>query len=159
MNEVVILPQERNNIHLFNTLKSIFLHLDNLESTVIHQYHLSIPRYYTLKHIRENPGISLNALTHKLLCTKSNTSRLVQSVVRKGYVERERSPEDARVLMHYITTEGAQLLEQVEQDHLDHFRNLFDPFGDDLETMLEVTRTIDSFLAKKTQQINLTQTK
>ncbi len=60
-------------------------------------------------------GATATQLTGLLGMTKQGVAKLVESLVELGYVERERSTEDARTIRLVLSTRGAELLRRAEE--------------------------------------------
>lgn len=56
------------------------------------------------------------ALAAELMLDKSTTTRVVDALVRKGYVERRTDADDARALALSVTTTGRALFERINDD-------------------------------------------
>lgn len=134
---------------LFNALKSIFLHLDNLEGALFAQYNLSVARYYALQHIRTYPGLSLQELATHLLCDKSNATRLAHSLEADGLIERRPHPSDGRMLQLYLTNGGEELYSQVAAAHAARINEIFEPLADDMTTLQAAADQLEQTLARQ----------
>ena len=67
--------------------------------------------------------ISLKALGELIICEEKSPSRLVQSLIRKGFICKEVSKDDKRSTLLSLTSAGRDLLPQIEEqealfDHL-----------------------------------------
>jgi DNA-binding MarR family transcriptional regulator len=123
--------KQENGCRLYYSLKSIFLHIDNHEKLLLAQFNLSIPRFYMLMHIYDHPGINYIDLTELMLCTKSNTSRVVSAMQRDGLVERSVNPEDRRSFHLYLTERGSHLFKEVYTTYQEHIKQLLAKFSED----------------------------
>lgn len=94
---------------LYNVLKEIFLLLDDGDRRLLSAYNLTVPRFYALKHLGENPGLSVSALSALMFCDKSNVTRLVQSLEAEDLVQRRRHERDGRIHCLSLTTAGETL--------------------------------------------------
>lgn len=97
-------------MQLYESLKAIFLHIDDHEKHFLAQYGLNVPRFYILLHVGANPGINYIDLSEKMLCTKSNTTRIVRGMQRDGLIARQSHPEDGRSYQLFLTPAGGALL-------------------------------------------------
>ena len=79
-------------------------------------YDISVTQCYALEVLVERgPSRSL-ALAEALRLDKSTTTRVVDALVRKGYVERLPDPEDARAVSLLVTPEGRKLYERINSE-------------------------------------------
>src|SRR5665648_428668 len=98
---------------LYDSLKAIFLHIDNHEKALFSEFDLTLPRFYVLLHLSKHPGINFIDLSDLMLCTKSNTTRIVQSMQKDGLVQREVHPDDGRSFQLRLTPAGQAALDRV----------------------------------------------
>jgi DNA-binding MarR family transcriptional regulator len=117
-------------MEFYNSLKAIFLHLDNAEKAFLSQFNLSVPRFYTLFHIYNHPGINYIDLTDLLLCTKSNTTRIVRSLQKEGLIDRRNHPDDGRSFQLFLTDAGKDLYERIYPQYVAHVNKLMSHFSD-----------------------------
>ncbi|MGT2749532.1 MarR family winged helix-turn-helix transcriptional regulator [Streptococcus orisasini] len=59
--------------------------------------------------------LSLKELGNLLICEEKSPSRLVQSLIKKGLITKERSANDGRSSLLSLTTAGQELLPKVEE--------------------------------------------
>jgi len=102
---------------LYESLKSIFLHIDNHEKAFLAQFGLNVPRFYVLMHVEKNPGINYIVLSDLLLCTKSNTTRIVRGMQEEGLISRQVDPTDRRSYQLTLTKAGHDLFNRVYPDY------------------------------------------
>ncbi|MCA9943206.1 MAG: MarR family transcriptional regulator [Anaerolineales bacterium] len=102
---------------LYNLLKQTFILLDDGDRRLFGRYNLSPTRYYALLHISENPGLSSSELSDRLLCDKSNVTRIVKGLESSGYISRKPHETDGRTLRLYLTAQGKEVCNDVSQAH------------------------------------------
>ena len=135
---------------LYESLKAIFLHIDNHEKALFSEFSLTLPRFYVLLHLSKHPGINFIDLSDLMLCTKSNTTRIVQSMQTDGLVRREVRPEDARSFQLFITPAGQAILDRVLPQYNDLVVSLMSSFNEDqMRDYTVVSQHIESTLAPK----------
>ena len=54
--------------------------------------------------------------------TKGGATRVVNRLEKKGYIRRQRSPEDGRVCCVDVTPQGSMLVKTVSQDKEEHIK-------------------------------------
>ena len=111
------LIMKQTKFELYESLKSIFLHIDNHEKVFLGQYGLNVPRFYVLMHVENNPGINYILLSELLLCTKSNTTRVVRGMQKDGLINREVDPNDRRSYRLTLSKAGRDLFNRVYPDY------------------------------------------
>lgn len=121
---------------LYTTLKEIYFSLDHGDRRLLDSFSLSVPRFYLLKHIDENPGISLTQLSTLMLTDKSNITRLIKSVEAKDLVSKQPNATDGRALSLYLTESGKSLLEEASAAHFEYTRDRFAPVEEQVNSLL-----------------------
>jgi DNA-binding MarR family transcriptional regulator len=107
------------------TLKRINTCIDCGDRQLLNQFSLTVPRYYALKHIHENPGISLTTLSALMLIDKSNTTRLIRSIKEEGLVRQLRSEKDRRTHRLFLSELGMELLQRASEAHNKYTQDRF----------------------------------
>lgn len=138
----------QDRIKLYESLKAIFLHIDNHEKAYLTRFGLNIPRFYVLIHIAHNPGMNYIDLSDRLLCTKSNTTRIMQGMLKDDLITRHSDPKDGRSFQLFLTEKGNTLLERVYPGFVDQVNQLMSPFTkEEIQTYLKVAYHIESTLS------------
>jgi DNA-binding MarR family transcriptional regulator len=106
-----------HNKTLFSLIKRTSFLLDEDERLLLEQFDLSVPRFNLLYHVYENPGIAPSTLSNKLLCHRSNISRLVRSMEKEGLVIRKRNQADYRTVHLSLTTKGKMLYQKAQASY------------------------------------------
>lgn len=73
---------------------------------------------YQAKYVLEvfnNEGISQDALAKTLMVNKSNVARQVCALESSGFIRREQSAEDKRVMLLYTTEKGKQMVPVIRE--------------------------------------------
>jgi MarR family transcriptional regulator, 2-MHQ and catechol-resistance regulon repressor len=92
-------------------------------------YDISVSQCYALEAILLHGPLTLNELAAHMYLDKSTTSRVVDGLQKKGYVERRENPEDRRALQLEATATGRELYGRVEADLLAQERKLLARFS------------------------------
>lgn len=124
------------SLTLYNTFKEIFFYIDNGDRQLLEGYNLSVSRYYALKHIGENPGISFTNLSALMLNDKSNISRLVKNLEEEGLVVRKRHQTDRRTLSLYLTEAGEKRYREALKAHDTFIQLRFSNLDLDVDNLL-----------------------
>lgn len=111
---------------LYNVLKEIFLLLDDGDRRLLADFDLTVPRFYALRHLGAQPGLSVSRLSDLMFCDKSNITRLVQGLEADNLVRRRRHETDGRIHCLYLTSEGEELHHRVFRVHNEHNKRRFD---------------------------------
>lgn len=102
---------------LYNLIKETFLLLDDGDRRFFRRFDLTVSRYYALHHIGEDPGISFSLLSDRMVCDKSNVTRIIKGLEDAGYVTRQPHETDGRTLRLYLTDAGTAVYQQVARAH------------------------------------------
>ncbi len=124
-------------VYQFRDRKSIFY------------YDVSVTQCYALSSIITHGPMTLNRLASELYLDKSTASRVVGSLVRKGYVHRSADPGDARALKLDVTKKGMGLHSKITRDLVREMKNLVADY--DSDTRRATTRLI-SRLAQRASE-------
>ncbi len=136
-------------MQLYDSLKAIFLHIDNHEKNFLAQYGLNVARFFTLMHLSKHPGINYIDLSDRMLCTKSNTTRVVQGMQKDGLVVRQNHPADGRSYQLFLTPAGETLFHRAYPGYQHMVESLMSQFSDeDIARYTGDSRMIESTLAK-----------
>jgi MarR family transcriptional regulator, 2-MHQ and catechol-resistance regulon repressor len=76
-------------------------------------YDISVTQCYALEVLVERGPSRSQALAEALRLDKSTTTRVIDALVRKCYVERSTDTEDARAVSLKVTREGRKLYEKI----------------------------------------------
>lgn len=77
---------------------------------------ISVTQCYALEVLVEQGPMRSQALAARLLLDKSTTTRVVDALVRKGHVERQVDPQDARALALSATRSGRALHQKIHRE-------------------------------------------
>ena len=76
-------------------------------------YDISNEQGLLLKYVYDTPGVTQTQIAEDLNKDKTTITRMVDTLVKKGKLERKVSPEDRRAFHIYITKETKQKVEEV----------------------------------------------
>jgi DNA-binding MarR family transcriptional regulator len=93
---------------------------------------ISVTQCYALEALAVRGELTLNELAGELYLDKSTASRVVDSLVAKGYAERRPHPEDGRALQLSITRAGRRLYEKIDAELLSEVRGVIAGFAPEL---------------------------
>lgn len=75
------------------------------------KYNLTTPQYQLLLAAMHEADTTLGGLSEHLNCSRGNVTGIVDRLERDGWLERERSSEDRRVITVKLTEKGVKVLE------------------------------------------------
>jgi MarR family 2-MHQ and catechol resistance regulon transcriptional repressor len=73
-------------------------------------------RFYMLRHLYLNPGISITRLSYLSFSDAASTSRIVYSLEKEGFVRRQMKEGDRRKFLLSLTNAGEALYEGVNAE-------------------------------------------
>lgn len=96
-------------------MKSGNVFAEHIGNTV-QPFGLSLQQFNVLRILRGRKGIaaSLESITDDMIHRMSNTSRIVDKLLEKEYVERVICPENRRKVNIFITKKGLRLLKKID---------------------------------------------
>ena len=77
---------------------------------------ISVTQCYALETLVEHGSMRLSALAERLFLDKSTTSRVVATLVKKGYVDQGTDSEDGRAIALSATRKGRNLCARISND-------------------------------------------
>lgn len=103
----------------------------------------SSAQFYTLLSIRRNPGITIGELSDRLFTATSTTSRVVDKLVRQGYVQRSEAPSDRRAVLLTLTDAGTTAITELQEQVSSYYQDILEhiPAGN-IESTLTCVRTL-----------------
>jgi MarR family 2-MHQ and catechol resistance regulon transcriptional repressor len=104
---------------------------------------VSVTQCYALETIVAHGPLRLSALAERLFLDKSTTSRVVSTLVRKGYVEQRADAEDGRATTLSATRQGQRLCARITDDLVDQQRQLLQDLDPDVRAgVVQVLRRL-----------------
>ena len=142
----MVMSSPDNYQTVYQSIKAISLHLDNGEKSLFSRFGLTTSRFFVLKHLNDHPGISYIDLSEKLLCTKGNTTRIIQGMLNDDLIYRLENPEDRRSFQLYLSKLGEQVYKEVNLEYQEYVTEMLSKLNED---QLEVFRKISSSIEKE----------
>ncbi|WP_422359000.1 MarR family winged helix-turn-helix transcriptional regulator [Reichenbachiella sp.] len=98
--------------------------LDEQQQKVLKPFGLTVPQYNVMRILRgQHPEVcTVNLIIERMLDRMSNVSRIVDKLVSKELVSRIPNLQDRRAVDVFITDQGLNILEQLD----DSFQELFE---------------------------------
>jgi DNA-binding MarR family transcriptional regulator len=95
---------------------------------------VSVTQCYALETLVQHGPMRLSGLAERLFLDKSTTSRVVGTLVRKGYVEQRADVHDGRATTLHVTRQGQRLCARITDDLVDQQRQLLQDLDPDIRT-------------------------
>ncbi len=137
---------------IYNSLQEIAWHFGNHGVNGECCGDLSLVEFMALKKAYENIDFSIQEIGCALNFTKSGASRIIDRLMNKGYVTRERSPIDGRICCVPLTAKGTEVVTSIMERYtayLDEVLKDLDPptiekIKDGLDILLKEVRRHES---------------
>jgi DNA-binding MarR family transcriptional regulator len=106
-------------------------------------YDISVTQCYALEALVERGPMRSQALAEILMLDKSTTTRVVDALQRKAYVERLEDAEDARALSLRVTRSGRALYEKINRELIAQHAQLLQDLAPEIRSgVTEVIRRL-----------------
>ena len=144
------MDQETTRKTVISILTSGYKINDEL-SSLFKKFDLSIPQFNVLRILRGQKGkpANLSTVQEHMIHKMSNTTRLIDKLIQKGFVKRNICENNRRKIEVYITNSGLQLLKSID-DRLDN-KESFILENLNIEEKIELIRILSKI---KTTQYN-----
>ena len=149
--------KSRYSVHeIKEALSSLILAMTQLERAGKCCYGISLSQCHIVEILRKKGELTMNELSRRMGLRKSTMTRVVNNMVRKGWIERGKDPEDGRLVHVRLTRKGrtlASTLDAASADCVERILNSIPP--------AEIPRIIDSvrWIVKSTETELQRQTK
>ena len=106
-------------------------------------YDVSVTQCYALETIVQHGPLRQQALADRLFLDKSTTSRVVGTLIKKGYVEQTADPVDGRALLLQATRRGKTLCSRITGELVDQQEQLLRDLTPDVRAgVIDVIRKL-----------------
>ncbi len=140
------IPIEEQLHHVLNDLLLTHIAIDK---TVLARHGLRRVRFYMLRHLYQNPGISITRLSELSFTDAASTSRMVTGLEKEGLVRREMKEGDRRFFVLSLTEAGKAKYEaanaELQADIQERFANIA---PDALANILQEVRTLNETIGR-----------
>lgn len=104
---------------------------------------VSVTQCYALETLVEHGPMRLSALAERLFLDKSTTSRVVNALVRKGYVEQRSDATDGRATVISATRPGQRLCARITSDLVEQQKQLLEDLAPEIRAgVVQVIRRL-----------------
>ena len=109
----------------------------------------SLSDFAVLEVLLHKGSLPVNTIGEKVLLTSGSITTAVQRLEKKGFVRREKSEADARVVLVHLTEEGRELIEAGFVAHAANLDKLFEVLDDEeREQFANLTRKLGTYASK-----------
>ena len=116
----ILLRQEMRQETTRNTVISILTSgykINDELSSLFKKFDLSLPQFNVLRILRGQRGkpANLSTVQERMIHKMSNTTRLIDKLIQKGFVKRNICENNRRKIEIYITNSGLELLKSIDE--------------------------------------------
>lgn len=96
---------------ILREIGKIYRCLDSISNIEFKQFDLAKGQYAYLVRICENPGIIQERIAEMLKVDRTTASRAIQKLQQSGFISKENSPKNKKVLLLFPTKKGQEVYE------------------------------------------------
>lgn len=96
------------------------------KDSYLKQRNLTFSQAWVLRVVKEHDGIRVKEIADLLGITGSAATQLVDTLVKRGYLSRKRSPEDRRALKVRLSDQGKKQVDVLQMKNLEKQFDVFD---------------------------------
>ncbi|WP_051569379.1 MarR family winged helix-turn-helix transcriptional regulator [Alkaliphilus transvaalensis] len=104
-------------------------------------------RCYALMTILEKEKITMNDLSERIGLNTSTMTRIINNLVRDGYVERDSDQQDRRIVIVKLTESGKEAARELKEDINDFYKKIIGniPEGNVMKVLSSVSILLNAF--------------
>jgi DNA-binding MarR family transcriptional regulator len=141
---------ERDTRDLYAALTDLVRVYQFRDRNLICCHDVSVTQCYAIDALVRGGPMTLGSLASTLMLDKSTTSRVVETLDRKGYVKRTTHPSDARAVQLSASARGRSLHETIQRELLDEERAVIESLPADVRrATVGVVRELAKVAAKR----------
>ncbi|MCK6615511.1 MAG: MarR family transcriptional regulator [Ignavibacteriaceae bacterium] len=127
------------------------------EEMRVRQFHLTQAEFRCLRLIHVSQSINSKVVAERMCLSPSRCTRIINSLVQKGFVERHEEPNDRRNMRLSLTLDGDDFLKYIHHQYLDLHREVLSTLSPHeragvLHAMVLLFSRIDTWLAEGKNQ-------
>jgi MarR family transcriptional regulator, 2-MHQ and catechol-resistance regulon repressor len=141
---------ERDTRDLYEALTDLVRVYQFRDRNLICCHDISVTQCYALDALVRGGPMTLGSLAQTLMLDKSTTSRVAETLERKGYLKRAMHPSDARAVQLSPTSRGRSLHETIQHNLLQEERAIIENLPPDVRrATVGVVRELAKAAAKR----------
>ncbi|MCP4550185.1 MAG: winged helix-turn-helix transcriptional regulator [bacterium] len=90
---------------------------------------ISLKQMYLLNQLRDRDYLHPTDIAEILFCDRPTASVVIANLEKRGWLTRERDPDNARHVRVRITAAGGEMLEEINAVHRGNLQRTIDPLG------------------------------
>ena len=127
---------------MYHTFQTIYVLLDDGDRHVLKKIGLTPSQFNLLQQLdNDDHKLSITALSNRLLCTRSNATRMVQRLEKRTLVQTNKDASDQRRLHVTLTKQGKQMLADARTAHFASIHHRLGSLNEQKRTQLSTLIT------------------
>jgi len=107
------------------------------------KYGLSRNEFFIMKFLLKNGPQKLSTISQESDISPSFLTGITDQLIEKGYIERNRSKKDRRIVHISLTKKGEETIIAVQQDLIQYMRSKFNAFTEEeIQDLIRLLRKI-----------------
>ncbi len=154
-------PEAKSEVDaIVETIIYLYTESRRLTKGMASQFGLTGPQLTVLKLLESFGDLSFSSLSERIRAQNSTVTGIIDRMEREGYVRRERSTTDRRVIFIRLTEKGARLARYIQVEPMEIFRNaLIDLSQADLRELLRILtklqKRVRQLVSQQSQSLGL----
>lgn len=134
------------NLKLVIALSRSVQHLRRKESIHIKEAGLTLSQFGVLETLYHKGDLRVCELIEKNLSSGGNMTVVINNLVKEGYVNRFKDPEDQRAFRIMLTESGSQLIEALFPKHVATLEETFSHLStEEKQTLIQLLKKLSGF--------------
>ncbi len=123
------------------------------EDRLAKQYNLNKAEFRCLRNMIEHEYLNNKEIAERMKLSASRLTRIIDGLVRKGYVKREIQPNDRRNMQIYLSEKGIDFVKQLNRAYVNIHTQILSDIDKNqhkplIEAMTNLLKSVDNWLLK-----------
>ncbi|GAB6281681.1 MAG: MarR family transcriptional regulator [Ignavibacterium sp.] len=123
------------------------------ENRLARQYNLTDAEFRCLRSMTENEFLNNKEIAERMNLSPSRLTRIIDGLVKKGYVKREIQPNDRRNMQVYLSEKGIDFVKQLNRAYVNIHTQILSEIDKSqhkplIEAMDNLLRSVNNWLLK-----------
>lgn len=136
-------------VQLFNDI----LHIEENSLKNIDLMDLSMTEIHTIEAVGIKDAKTMGEIAHDLRITVGTLSAAITKLIKKGYVERQRTEEDRRVVLVSLTSKGENVYREHQVFHEEMITSMLGNFSEEEYILAIALEKLNNFFEEKYEGI------
>ena len=136
-------------VQLFNDI----LHIEENSLKNIDLMYLSMTEIHTIEAVGIKDAKTMGEIAHDLRITVGTLSAAITKLIKKGYVERQRTEEDRRVVLVSLTSKGENVYREHQVFHEEMITSMLGNFSEEEYILAIALEKLNNFFEEKYEGI------